>query len=246
VIRPILLFISLLVFCQAEAQFDYFELIEGDFGDDIYQANVGVEVIPGGYATWGLYSSIGPNCAVINTYDLQGVRQDTNAFCSLQEFIYVGETVSFLYDDVTDQFFYSTGLIDSTGEVVGYLMSINNNLDTNFTKRLDPYDYTYIRGFDSFGDELVLLGDYSINNGFEGSFLLRTDLSGEILSNTFLHPSEPNSNFSNTHIEKQNDRFFIGGLANNSADERYGTLTITDSEGILVEEIEYQDPEYEV
>jgi hypothetical protein len=90
------------------------------------------------------------------------------------------------------------------------------------------------------------LGDYSPpDEGFVGSFMLRTSLEGEILSNTILHPWQDVSNFSNSYIEKLNDRYYLGGLADEGGD-RFGVLSITDEEGILIEEIDYQDDEFEV
>jgi hypothetical protein len=231
---------------SGNAQFEYFELIEGVNGDDIYQASTNIEVVPDGYTTWGLYSTIGPNCAEIRAYDEQGNLLDTNALCSINEFVYVSETVSFKFDELSNQYYYCAGLIDSSANENGYLISFDTELDTNYTKRFSLYGTTYFRGFHVFENEIVMLGEYSPpDEGFVGSFMLRTSLTGEILSSTILHPWQDGSNFSNTHIEKLNDRYYLGGLADEGGD-RFGTLSITDEEGNLIEEIDYQDDEFEV
>ena len=243
-IRLLIMSFFLVVVGEAKCQFQYFELVEGIPGDTISELTTSIELSDNGYVSWGLYSTIGYNHVYLYEYDNTGIRIDSNAFTHPNEFVYIGTAQSFIKDTATGGYLYSSGISQSDNTLAGYLMSFSNESDTNFTKRYSPYQQTYIRGVGIFEDEYILLGDYSPNDGFVGTFMLRTNLEGEVLSNTILHEYENLANYSNSYIERVGEKYFISGLVMDSGDQ-YGMLSITDLEGNLLEEIEYYDQGYD-
>jgi hypothetical protein len=242
--RVVLLCCLLIISDITLAQFNNFEIIEGIPGDTITNGTVSVQLSENGYVSWGLHSTIGYNHVYLYEYDLTGVRIDSNAFAHPNEFVYIGTAQSFIKNLESGGYLYSAGITQSDNTTAGYLMSFSNDLDTSFTERYSPYPYTYIRGVGIFEDEYILLGDYSPNDGFVGTFMLRTNLEGEVLSNTILHEYENLANYSNSYIEKVGEKYFISGLVMDNGDQ-YGMLSITDLEGNLLEEIEYYDQSYD-
>lgn len=227
----------------ARGQYNYFDIIEGEVGDTISEATVSIELSQDGYVSWGLFSTVDYNHVYLYEYNTEGERIDSNTYTHPGEFVFIGSSQTFITEPQSSGYLFSCGIFQDDNSFAGYTMSFSGTFDINYAERYSPYPYTYFRGLESFGDEIISLGDYSPDNGFVGSFIQRTDLAGEVLSNTVLHPYEFGANYSNSYIEQVADKYFISGLVMDNGD-LYGLLSITDLEGNLQEEIEYYDQSY--
>jgi len=240
------IFISLMFFTAiiANGQYDYFDIIEGEVGDNVADRTSAVELTENGYVIWGLHSIVGTSQVFLYEYNLEGIRVDSVSYPSQNEFVYIGENNSFHFDADLSSYIYSAGVVESDGTHKGYLMKFTTSYDTLLTSRYSLYSHTYIRSFGVFNDGYILLVDYSPNDDFVGSLMIKTNFDGEVEWQQVLRPYEIGANYSNRDIERAADKYFITGLAIDNGD-LYGLLSITDLEGNLLEEIEYYDQTYE-
>ncbi len=243
-IRHILICFFFVASHHAEAQFDYFELIEGEIGDNVAELTAAVELSENGYVSWGLTGTLGDSQTYIFEYDLFGNKVDSNFISHPDGYVYIGENNNFIKSEIQSGYTYVCGKLKDNDSLVGFLIQFDENLDTLYTIEYPLFFETYFRGFTALEDRYLLLGDYSPTGSFVGSFATKISLAGEVQWTEILREHQPSDNFANYYAERVGEKYFISGLVMDNGDQ-YGMLSITDLEGNLLAEIEYYDQSYD-
>jgi len=226
-------------------QYDYFSIIEGSYGDTVLESTASVEVVPDGYVSLGLYSTIGYNHIYLYKYDFQGNRIDSNAVAHPNEFVYIGRNNNFRYSSQEDQFAFCCGIQQEDASIAGYYLRLDSALDTIFSKRYEAFERTYIRGISNVQGGSLLLGVHGNIEGttYDGSFIAKVDMNGEYEWIEVLHTPTSGMSYGNRYAEETANGFIIAGYK--SVGDLFGVLTLMNPEGEVNVEIEYQDTDYD-
>jgi hypothetical protein len=197
--RSILLLVLLAVFQSASAQFEYFNQVMGESGDMNVQSHENIERIENNYVLWGGGIEFDTVYYDYLKLDETGSIIASSEFRFPYEFLYTGVTTSFSKIPLEEAFLMSHAKED-TISMKGFLMKLDSNLDTLWTREYDffPFHtYFYTHAWDE--DGFVLAGEFR-NNGQQqtGTFIAKVDLEGELLWYEVLH--EPNTGGFRNHV----------------------------------------------
>ena len=237
-------FLAILIYAlQLSGQYDYFSVIEGSYGDTVLESTASVEVLPDGYVSLGLYSTIGYNHVYLYKYDFQGNRIDSNAIAHPNEYVFIGRNNNLIYRN--GQLVFSSLLEQADLSRVGYLMEFDAELDTIFTKRYSPFTVTDITGLSSLEEGYLQIGKYrnSTQSFTSGTYLAKVNYDGDYEWLEVLQPHVDDKTFLNLSVEEFDEGIIVAG--SKSEGDLIGYLTITDTEGEVITEIEYADDDYD-
>lgn len=215
-IRIFILLVSLAFSSSALAQYDYFNLIEGDLNDNEEELATNVEFISTSYVIWGAGTNSDQQqlFVFIRSYDLSGSLLIENVINVSNEYILAGITNSFKWNPYNEKFVFIHGVVEDA-ETKGYLIEFDQNLDTTFTKRYSHYSpYTYPLVFEIMQDGYIVLGEHGGINNSNGTFIMKLDFDGNIIWSEILQEEIYQNIYRNWNIIQQNNDFLIFGGGN--------------------------------
>lgn len=227
----VLFYISsfLLLSSNLIGQFSYFNIVSGNSGDQISEGVTNLEILYDTMYVWGGGIDSDNQFKFIRTYSELGQMTGQNTLEFNEEYIYNGGTNSFLRIPGEDAFLFSHGSVDSEG-TKGFLMKVDADLDTLWTRRLDifpPHTYIYTHAWD--GDGFVLTGEFGVAPGEKGTFLAKVDTEGELLWHHIIHqPWE--GIFRNVELSILDNGYLVSGSDGNGF-ETEGVIEILNSQG---------------
>ena len=245
-----LLTLILIVHCASVgAQFTYFNQITGVLGDENSERVANVELASDGYVVWGGGAdSTGQGLHFIRKYNYEGEILNENILIHPNQYTYSGITNSFKWNPYNQRFVYIQGYALPNGQVEGYLIEFNENLDTTFTKRYSIYPpYTYPFVFEVENDGYIVVGELGSDAATgAGTFIMKLNFNGEILWSKIMQPNVPSFIYRNFCALPIPGGYLVSG----EVSEGYypsavdsGLITITDSVGNTMSEMEilYED-----
>ncbi len=223
-------------------QYTYFNVVHGEMGDDFSEVASNIEVFEDHYVTWGGVVYAGQPFPSIRSYSYDGELLASLDLSFTQSYLYVGLTNSFQRIPGEDAFLMSHAIVDAEG-THGFLMKVDSNLDTLWTRKIDifpPYTYFFTHAWDE--DGFILAGEYGLGPGVRGTFIAKVDLDGNYLWHEILHePSE--GAFRNFDISTVNNQIFVSGAFGAGFDTDGYTEVISDS-GILEHSLFWEEPSF--
>lgn len=233
-----------LTLIELSGQYDYFQTIEGAYGDTSASTTSSVECTPEGYVSWGLYSTPDYNHVYLYKYNFDGVRIDSNAFVYPDEFVYIGKCNNFQFSTENERLIYFAGLIGDDNPGEGYFIEFSLELDSIFTRRYTPFERQYIRGFSIVEGGYLLLGSHGTLNSFDGSFLAKVDLNGNYEWIEVMNSPELGVNYGNRYSGESEVGYLIAGYRTDN-NLISGVLTLTNFDGETLLEVPYKDETYD-
>jgi hypothetical protein len=189
--RCLVSILVIVLFVKGHGQYTYFNQVYGQFGDNASEGMTCAEVFGEYTYTWGGGIFNGVQKKILRKYDQEGNMVDEAVLEFEDSYVYSGITNSFQRIPGEEAFLMSHAIVDSDG-THGFLMKVDSDLDTLWTKKIDifpPYTYFYTHTY--VGDGFVLAGEYGLGPGERGTFIAKIDLEGNYLWHEILHePSE--------------------------------------------------------
>jgi hypothetical protein len=236
--------VFLWMFCMtltlySHGQYDYYNIVIGESSDLESEGLRDIEVFNGEFYTWGAGVTSGTKFYFFREWDELATIINENRFERPDESIWPGSGQTFFRIPTEDNFLFSHSIIDSEG-TKGFLIKIDSNLDTIWTKKLDmyaPYTYVYTHTWD--GDGFVLAGEHGNGPGVRGTFIAKVDPEGELLWTNVIHP--PNGAYRNRDISVYGPGYLVSG-ASGSGFNTEGRIEYLDSIGQLQWTIQSSGP----
>ena len=223
----------------AQAQYTYFNQIEGEIGDLASETMSNIEVVDDGYITWGGGINNGVDLEYMRKFDLNGVLVDENILDLGDESFYAGIVNSMQWNPYTEQFVVLQGSIIGDG-LSARLLSFDTDLELDQNMVFDTYSpNTYFYGFLIEEDGYVIYGEQGALSNSEATFIMKMDFEGNVLWNEILQVEVYQDIYRNTTIAKTENQYLIFGGGYD--DEYFGLITVTDLQGNTVSEIEVVD-----
>lgn len=244
--RSFLIFLFTLNCAFVNAQFIYFNQIYGEQNDLLSEGCSNVEVVDDGYVIWGGGIDDNTLLSFVQKYSLSGVLIDENIlFDDSAEYVYAGITKSFQWNPYTEIFVFIQGVnLLGQGNLEGYLIEFDTNLDTTFTRRYNQYaPYTYPFVFQIEEDGYVVVGETG-NSTSAGTFIMKLDFEGNVLWSEIMQPVVSGDIYRNNSILKLEDQYMISGYGQVD-NELFGLISFVDHDGTNLETIISVDPEME-
>lgn len=224
--------ICLTVFAlTARGQFSYFNDVNGNTGDTDSESMTNAVFLNDTLVTWGGGNIAGQFTELLRMYNTDGLIIDDSPLIFEDAYIYGGITNSFQKFPNENAFLWTQAIVEADG-TKGFVMKVDSNLDTIWTKKLDlfpPHTYIYSHTWD--GDGFVLAGEFGVAPGEKGTFIAKIDPQGELLWHNIIHqPWE--GVYRNRQISAVDSGYYLSGARGTAADTD-GRFEILDQEGEL-------------
>ena len=243
----LIILISILFFsAQLRAQFTYFNQITGEQGDLSAEITTNVEIINNRYILLGAAVDDGTLFLYAREYNNIGEIVNSNIiYPDSSEYVYIGRTKSFQWNPYTETFVFMQGVnLLGQGNLEGYLIEFDSNLDTTFTRRYNQFTpYTYLFTFLIEEDGYVVVGETTDNPNSQGTFIMKLDFEGYVLWSEIMQPMVFQDIYRNWSIEKLENGYLIAGRGRTEESnfETFGLLTTTNFQGETINELQVVD-----
>jgi len=233
----LLILILSLYFCHTHgiSQYVYFNQVTGVSGDLISEGVTNIEIMNDQYFVWGGGINNSVQFKLLRTLDVDGSIVTENNLLFPDSYVYSGITNCFQRIPGEESFLMSHAIVDSEG-TKGFLMKVDNSLDTLWTKKLDmyaPYTYVFTHTWDE--DGFILAGEHGNGPGVRGTFIAKVDTEGELLWTQVIHP--PTGAYRNVQISALDNGYVVSGASSAGGDTEGYIETLSQS-GILLNSFE--------
>ncbi len=245
--RLVYLILGLPCLCLAQNS-TYFNVITG--ADNLLrsQTSAGIHAAADGYVVWGGGVDDGTSFYFLRKYNVESSDYEEFEFILPGESLFIGIRTSFQFNPYTNQYVVFQGGGENGGGLQGRMLVFNDNLELEQNLYFDLFPpHTYFYGFLVEPDGYIVSGEMFSATGvfptYNGTFLTKIDFEGNVVWNQVLKPRVPGYQYRNNYLLKTETGYILTGWGRfNSNVNSWGQITFTDQDGIVVHDLEMQDP----